>query len=394
MKTNPLISILVLAATISGKAAPPLLPFQGHLTQSNGDAVDDGTKVVQFKIYDAPVSGNAVWAGEVHKLSVNKGLVNTILGTKTAFPPTYSEGAKVMFSEPLYIEITVDADDSQTITAADPPLLPRQVLLPANFAHVAHSVRATDGSEVIKGNGEIDGSKLKPNSISPDSLNEIPLGKLGIDAGTGGLGSNQIAEDAVGFSELGPNAVLSGNIKNGEVRRDDLADNAVNGTKIAINSINSVHIPLAAIRPDRLELDCATFSEEKVKGPGSKAAGWTPRDLNKVQFISGDSISLSESGGLITLKQGIYWVEGSVPAYTGERMLGKFEVISGLAEGDVIGTGEFGAQASKSAVRSMIRGYVKVNSATSTWRLNHYTSAASVNSSGLGAGAAVDGPPR
>jgi len=84
MKTKPLSSILAAALTLSANAAPKMLPFQGHLTQSNGDAVDDGTKVVQFKIYDAPVSGNAVWAGEVHKLSVNKGLVNTILGTKTA----------------------------------------------------------------------------------------------------------------------------------------------------------------------------------------------------------------------------------------------------------------------------------------------------------------------
>jgi len=83
MKTHIL---LILSLAASALAAPPLLHFQRHLSDSKGDVIDSGTKVVQFKIYDAPVSGNAVWTGEVHKLSVNKGLVNTILGTKTAFP--------------------------------------------------------------------------------------------------------------------------------------------------------------------------------------------------------------------------------------------------------------------------------------------------------------------
>ncbi|MEZ5324651.1 MAG: hypothetical protein R3F19_06280 [Verrucomicrobiales bacterium] len=109
------VAIAAIMATSNALAAPQLLPFQGHLTAADGSALDDvATKVVQFKIYDAPVSGAAVWVGEVHKLSVNAGLVNTVLGTKTAFQDTYgpANNNRVMFSEPLYIEITVDTDDN------------------------------------------------------------------------------------------------------------------------------------------------------------------------------------------------------------------------------------------------------------------------------------------
>src|SRR5688572_2598665 len=59
-----------------------LLPFQGRLTDASGNGLADGAKVVEFKMYDAPTGGSVKWAGEVHKLSVNGGLVNTMLGSK------------------------------------------------------------------------------------------------------------------------------------------------------------------------------------------------------------------------------------------------------------------------------------------------------------------------
>ncbi|HXJ74864.1 MAG TPA: hypothetical protein VNM37_18555, partial [Candidatus Dormibacteraeota bacterium] len=63
-------------------ASTHLLPFQGRLSDANGQPIADGARVVQFKIYDAPVGGRALWNGEVQKLSVNGGLVSTLLGTK------------------------------------------------------------------------------------------------------------------------------------------------------------------------------------------------------------------------------------------------------------------------------------------------------------------------
>src|SRR5687767_10530798 len=85
---------------VDGQEAPKLLPFQGHLTDQNGGAVSNGVRLVQFKIYNVPSGGNPVWAGELHRTTINGGLVNVLLGTKTPL-------ANVIFDQQLYLEITV-----------------------------------------------------------------------------------------------------------------------------------------------------------------------------------------------------------------------------------------------------------------------------------------------
>src|SRR5258708_17315513 len=104
--------------------APKLLPFQGRLSDASGATVSDGARLVQFKIYDAPVGGQAVWRGEVQKLTINGGMISTLLGTKANL-------SSVDFDRELYLELTVDANTDGQITAADPPLLPRQSIVPA-----------------------------------------------------------------------------------------------------------------------------------------------------------------------------------------------------------------------------------------------------------------------
>jgi hypothetical protein len=174
MKTNAILFLMAMAVIpTAALAADRLLPFQGHLTSADGNAVEDGIKIIQFKLYDAPVSGEALWPGEVHKLSVNEGLVNTILGTKTSLND-------VDFSRTLYLEITVDADGDDQITAADPPLLPRQIVLPALFAAEADNANTMNGhdwSAVFDVNdpqtGKINGSKIADDSIHSDKFGTI-----------------------------------------------------------------------------------------------------------------------------------------------------------------------------------------------------------------------------
>jgi len=45
------------ALQMQAHAGPRLLPFQGRLSDANGQPIPDGARVVQFKIYDAPVGG-------------------------------------------------------------------------------------------------------------------------------------------------------------------------------------------------------------------------------------------------------------------------------------------------------------------------------------------------
>lgn len=137
MKTSRFsILFLALAAAIPlalRGADTRVLPFQGRLTDANGNSVADGARVVQFKIYDAPVGGRAVWNGEVQNLTINAGLVSTLLGTKSTL-------SGVDFNLDLYLELTIDANADGQISLADPPLLPRQSILPAVFARKAPTV--------------------------------------------------------------------------------------------------------------------------------------------------------------------------------------------------------------------------------------------------------------
>ena len=186
------------------QAAPPrLLPFQGRLTDASGAPVSDGAKVVQFKIYDAPTGGTAVWNGEVQKVTVNGGLVSTLLGSK-------ADLSTVDFNQALYLEITVDANADSQITAADPPLLPRQSILPAVFAVEAQSARTLKA-----GDGQnYDWSALF-GTQSPAS-GAIPLNRVSIP--NGGIPAAAItANDSITANQLAPNAVDTSELKDNSV---------------------------------------------------------------------------------------------------------------------------------------------------------------------------------
>jgi len=372
-----LVTLVFIPQMVAG--APRLLPFQGHLTSAAGEVVPDGAKVVQFKIYDAPVSGSAIWAGEVHKLSVNQGLVNTVLGARTAFPATYAGGAKVTFSEPLYVEVTVDANNDGIITPADPPLLPRQILLPANFAHVAQSVRSAAGREVISASGEIDGSSFAAGSILPEALSTIPLEKLGIGNGNGGLGANQIAIAAITSSELANSSVASNHIRDGAIATVDLGDGQVTPSKLASGGFPGTLLLPASLPVNRLAREYAYFWDQKpsTQDGGASIRGVQTRTLNQ-EFIAGNAIS--RTANQFTLQPGQYRVSGSAPAYAATRhQVHLFNLTTEMVA--LVGTSEI-AHGGNVSTRSKIFGFLTVES-PSVFELKHFIATAS-GAAGLG----------
>lgn len=186
---------------LQAQDAPKLLPFQGHLTDATGSPVPDGAKVVQFKLYNAPVGGQAVWNGEVHKLTVNAGLISTILGSK-------ADLHSVDFNRALYLEITVDANNDGQITIADPPLLPRQSVLPSVFSVETANARKLNGHDwsaiLASGNNPADGF------IRGDKLNPRSLTASQISSGT--ITANEIAANTITAAQIAPNTITSAQI--------------------------------------------------------------------------------------------------------------------------------------------------------------------------------------
>ncbi len=196
-----------------------LLPFQGYLADRSGVAVRDGARMIQFRLFDAPVSGNVNWSGEVHRLTVNDGLVNTILGSRVSLDD-------VDFGRALYLEITPDSNQDEKITAADPPLLPRQVIVPVVFAveaGVARDSRYLNGydwsSILVDGSmnpqeGRIAAERLELGGITGELISERAIDGVHLSAGVvdgrslelsnrvirvkpGGIGSAELSRNSV-----------------------------------------------------------------------------------------------------------------------------------------------------------------------------------------------------
>jgi hypothetical protein len=220
--------LLALAATglltsaMRTQADTRVLPFQGRLSDANGNALPDGSRVVQFKIYDAPVGGRAVWSGEVQNLTVNSGLVSTLLGTKATL-------SGVDFNQDLYLELTIDANGDGQITLADPPLLPRQSILPAVFARESANTRLLGGydwSPLFGTNNPADGTLL------------------GSKIGDGSLTSAKIANGAI----------TSANIANGAVTRSKLdVTGAAAGQSLTYDGTNVVWNQVNALNAETLQ---------------------------------------------------------------------------------------------------------------------------------------------
>lgn len=184
-----------------------LLPFQGRVSSAAGAAVTDGSRTIQFKLYDAPVGGQAVWNGEVQRLTINQGLISTILGTKATL-------ASVDFAQSLYLEMTLDANGDGQITLADPPLLPRQTLTPTIFAVEAANSRKLDGydwADVFAQGSEhpptalIAGNRLVPGSVRAEQIAPQTITAAQIVPGT--INSALLAEGTLDARHLAPGSI-------------------------------------------------------------------------------------------------------------------------------------------------------------------------------------------
>lgn len=157
---------------------PRLIPFQGHLTQPKKDnpqqyePVVNGQYSILFTLYTAPVGGESkVWGPERHeKVIVVNGLVNVMIGSVLALP-TETE----FFARPLYVGITIDADGNPV--TPDLELVPRQVLLPAMYAHVAGFALSAKNTQTAQTAKTLQGEVLSNILTAKDSV----MGATGYD---------------------------------------------------------------------------------------------------------------------------------------------------------------------------------------------------------------------
>ncbi|MCD6336413.1 MAG: hypothetical protein J7M27_14000, partial [Candidatus Latescibacteria bacterium] len=76
------VSLFIVAWTTQVSAVPPLINYQGVLTDGEGQALN-GTYSITFTIYDAATGGSALWTETHVHVDVEEGVFNAQLGGAT-----------------------------------------------------------------------------------------------------------------------------------------------------------------------------------------------------------------------------------------------------------------------------------------------------------------------
>lgn len=156
-----IVALVCIAAGAAYAAVPPMISYQGRLTQPSGAPVADGTYSMMFCIYDVPTGGTPLWSETNPSVAVRGGLFATMLGSVVNIP------ANIFDSPTRFFAVKV---------GSDPEMAPRQQVASSAFAFRAATVD----------DGVITAAKLSSDAAS---LAKVSGGAMTAVAGSVGVGT-------------------------------------------------------------------------------------------------------------------------------------------------------------------------------------------------------------
>lgn len=224
------LSLILYSATSATSAAdesPTFIPFQGRLTDQNGQAYSTGQFTVTFNLYDQAIGGTSVWTERHEKVSVINGMINAFLGSVNGIDGVDFSGTK-------FLGIAVDADDNPS--TPEPEMVPRTMIIPAFFAKKAEDSAQLNGAGwdavLTEGDANSATAVLRSEKIGAGAITEA---KLADDAVTAG----KIATDAVTSNEIAAGAVTTVELADGSISGDDLLDGTVTNDDLGAGAASS-----------------------------------------------------------------------------------------------------------------------------------------------------------
>ncbi|MGE4069841.1 MAG: hypothetical protein AB7E72_01545 [Lysobacterales bacterium] len=148
MKVNSIIAIFAFLLplpqdSVLAQSVPPLMNYQGSLTDATGQALPNGQYMLTFNVYNVPTGGTAVWGPQAITADVIDGYFNVVLSADS----TGGDSISTAFTaQPRYVSIRVDAGAE---------ILPRQQVLSAPYAIQAGRSAASDVVSPTSGPGNI-----------------------------------------------------------------------------------------------------------------------------------------------------------------------------------------------------------------------------------------------
>jgi hypothetical protein len=202
--SRPLALLFLLRFSLFAQTVPPLVNYQGRLSNPDGSPLATTNYQISFSIYDAASSGNLIWGPEIFDgasgaghgamIPVVQGYFNVLLGPSdiNGDPLTGAFNATNRF-----VEITV---------GTNPPIAPRQQILTTPFAFVAGT--AGLAGNVVSGIN-ITNATISGNGAGLTNLNALQLspGAALLGASQNFTGQNNFSPN-VGIGTTNPNAPL------------------------------------------------------------------------------------------------------------------------------------------------------------------------------------------
>jgi len=123
---------------------PPLMSYQGKLTDATGAPVSDGDYCMEFKIYDSATDGNVLWQEAHPSVSVLNGLFKVLLGGyNNPIPDT-------VFCQPdrwLGVKICTDPEE----------MSPRRRIVSVGYTFKAAKAQTADTADYAHNSDNLDG---------------------------------------------------------------------------------------------------------------------------------------------------------------------------------------------------------------------------------------------
>jgi len=210
---------LVSALSTSAQSVPPLINYQGRLTDQSGAPLTAGLYGIQFRLWDSPLAtgtNDLIWGQQYANLAVQaNGVFSVILGSPggTSIPgtvPAVNNLAYAFASSNVFLGVTVTVSNGVALTSPS-EILPRQQLL-----SVPYAFSAVNASTALSANSATLAASVLPGSIVNASLaggiitlTNLAPRQIGTNVSIGGIAiSSKSPNGVVGLGPV-PNMVVS-----------------------------------------------------------------------------------------------------------------------------------------------------------------------------------------
>jgi hypothetical protein len=180
-----IIAISIFVSNGSAQSIPPLINYQGRLTDQAGALLPAGSYGIQFRLWDSPTAtgtNDFIWGQQQTVALLTNGVFNAILGALGGSPitnptPQVNNLAYAFANSNCFLGVTVAVSNGMVLPTTT-EILPRQQLLSVPYSFLSQTAASVIPHSIVNasltpalvlttnlGDGQVTLSKLAPRQI-------------------------------------------------------------------------------------------------------------------------------------------------------------------------------------------------------------------------------------